>query len=54
MNKTLYEQVAKVNGYSIDKMKGSKGFYNLRIDSNKYMTFRTKKAAIEMARKMGK
>ena len=48
----MYETVKTVNGYPIQRMKGSKGVYTLKIDDKRSMMFRTQKAASEMAAKM--
>ena len=48
----MYETVKTVNGYPIQRMKGTHSFYHLKLDNKKEMTFRTQKAAAEMARKL--
>lgn len=52
--KSIYETVKTVNGMPIQRLKGSKGFYTLRIDDKRSMSFRTQKAAAEAAKKWGK
>lgn len=41
----MYEVVKTVNGHAIMRMKGTKGFYHVKIADNKEATFRTIKAA---------
>lgn len=43
----MYETVKRVNGHAITRMKGTKGFYHVKIAKNKEMTFKTIKAAAE-------
>lgn len=49
---SIWEPIAKVNGYTIDRLKGSQRFYYLRLDDKRSMTFHTQKAAKEMATKL--
>ena len=51
---SIYETVKTVNGFPIQRLKGSQGYYTLKIDSKKSMTFRTQKAATDMAKKLSK
>ena len=41
----MYETVKIINGKEIYRMKGTKGIYHIRVNENKYYTFRTIKAA---------
>ena len=45
----MYETVKIVNGYKIERMKGTKGFYHVNVKEGKgwreFHTFRTIKAA---------
>lgn len=52
--KKTYETVKTVNGFPIQRMIGTQGYYHLKIDDKRSMTFRTQKAAAEMARKLSK
>jgi len=42
---SIYEVVKTVNGYDITRMVGSRGFYTLRIDERRSMSFRSVKEA---------
>ena len=45
----MYETVKTINGYNIERMKGTKGYYTVTVkvfnDSKKYYSFRTIKSA---------
>lgn len=41
-----YETVKTVNGHSIFRMIGTHGFYHIRLDAHREVTFRTIKAAV--------
>lgn len=41
----MYETVKVVNGYKIERMTGTRGFFKVYIRKNVYHTFRTIKAA---------
>lgn len=41
----MYETVKVVNGYKIERMKDTRGFYKVYIKTNVYYTFRTIKSA---------
>ena len=41
----MYETVKVVNGYKIDRAKGTRGFFIVYVRKNVYYTFRTIKAA---------
>lgn len=41
----MYETVKIVNGHSITRMVGTRGFYHVRLDAHRERTFRTIKAA---------
>lgn len=43
----MYEVVRRVKGYEVTRMKGTRGFYHVRLTSNSEVTFRTIKAAVE-------
>ena len=43
----MYETVKTVNGYDITRMKGSRKAYHVRLDSKKFLTFRTIREAVE-------
>lgn len=43
----MYETVKVVNGYSIIRMIGSRGFYHVKLNNHKEVIFRTIKAAAE-------
>ena len=51
--KGIYETVKTVNGYSIQRMPGTKGVYHVDVKEGKgfraYQTFRTIKAAEQFA-----
>ena len=49
---SIWERIATVNGYTIDRLKGSQRYYHLRLDDKKSMVFHTQKAAKEMAAKL--
>ena len=42
----MYEIVKTVNGYNIERMVGSRGFYWVRLTENRQATFYTIKAAV--------
>ncbi|MCQ2363897.1 MAG: hypothetical protein MJ041_06160 [Acidaminococcaceae bacterium] len=42
---SIYETVKTVKGHSIYRMKGSKGFYHVKVTANSEVTFHTIKAA---------
>lgn len=44
-----YETVKVVNGYAIERMVGTRGYYHLRLGKGKEIIFRTIKAAAEYA-----
>lgn len=46
----MYEVVKTVNGHEIKRMVGTKGFYHIKINAYKEVTFRTIKAAAEWAK----
>ena len=48
----MYETVKVVNGYAIERMVGTRGYYHLRLGKGKEMVFRTIKAAGETAEKL--
>lgn len=57
-NKTMMETVKIVNGYAIERMKGTRGFYEVTLHktekSRKYVVFKTIKAATEYIENMTK
>lgn len=46
----MYETVKTVNGHKITRMKGTKGFYHVKLAENKEATFKTIKAAAEFCK----
>lgn len=46
----MFEVVKRSNGYSITRMKGTKGFYTVKIANNKEANFKTIKAAAEFCK----
>lgn len=45
----MWETVKEVNRYRIFRMVGIRGYYHIRLDEHKEVTFRTIKAAAEWA-----
>lgn len=45
----MYEKVKEVNGYAIQRMKGTRGHFRVYIAEGKFVTFRTIKAAAAFA-----
>lgn len=45
----MYETVKEVNGYAIQRMKGTRGHFRIYITEGKFVTFRTIKAATAFA-----
>lgn len=45
----MYETIKIVNGYRIERMVGTRGYYHLRLGKGKEIIFRTIKAAAEYA-----
>lgn len=48
----MYEVVKTVNGHDIYRMKGTRGFYHVRLNKHKRMVFKTIKAATEYCSKL--
>lgn len=46
-DKIMYETVKVVNGYSIIRMIGTRGFYHVKLNNHKEVIFRTIKAATD-------
>lgn len=45
----MYEVVKTVNGHDIYRMKGTRGFYHVRLNKHKRMVFKTIKAQRSIA-----
>lgn len=43
----MYETVKTINDYDIIRMKGSRKAYHVRLDSKRFLTFRTIREAAE-------
>ena len=42
----MYETIRVINGYAIYRMVGTHGVYHVRIESHRFATFNTIKAAV--------
>ena len=45
----MYEIVKVVNGFAIWRMVGTRGYFTVRLDAHRFLTFRTIKAAAAWA-----
>lgn len=48
----MYEVVKTVNGHDIYRMKGTRGFYHVRLNKHSRIVFKTIKAAAEYYSKL--
>lgn len=46
----MYETIKRVNGYDINRMKGTRGCYWITVRDNVQVNFKTQKAAAEWAK----